>query len=170
MAVADVPGDALHPLAIAYEGGSNRYDPPVSVRRSWVSLFVLCVCVGVSVSGCARHAAATGAASATVDDGSIPQRGALMLLTPSEGISGSTVTMLVTGCRLHGSTSNQITWQNFTQLMKEPGGAHLDVGGVTRSGNELRATFTVPASSPLGTSMFDATCAENRTEPSRRST
>jgi hypothetical protein len=131
---------------------------PVNDRRTWVSLLALCVWVGASVSGCTRHASAAGAAPATVDPGSTSQHAALLALTPGQGAPGSTVAILVTDCPTRGSTPNQITWQNLTQAMKGAGGGHVDVGGVTRTGNELRATFTVPPNSPLGTSIFDAPC------------
>jgi hypothetical protein len=88
----------------------------------------------------------------------MPQHAALMTLLPGQGAPGSTVAILVTGCRTHGSTPNQITWQNLTQAMKGGAGGHVDVGGVTRAGNELRATFTVPANSPAGSALFDAPC------------
>lgn len=76
-----------------------------------------------------------------------------------DGPPGTVVTLNAIRCPPKGSKPDEIFWRDSAHPAK--GGQLL--AHVVRSGNDLQATFVVPATAPVGLAVFETYCGAKST-------
>lgn len=114
-------------------------------------------------TGCASHAAGesgSGAASSYDPSSSTDRASGALGVSVGEGPPGTVIDLHAVRCLPRGSKPDEIVWQDSSFSFK-PG--HQTKGGlelthIVRTGNELDATFTIPAGTPPGVGFFVTYC------------